>query len=79
MQQTKRPSHSAGLAGGRKANPEKQRRKLRQIIVACNTLHTLYLQTLDLYMSYKHPVLGAEVLGVEARNLDWLDQLKQTK
>jgi len=30
-------------------------------------------------MSYKHPVLGAEVLGVEAHNLDWLDQLKQTK
>jgi len=34
---------------------------------------------LNLYTSYKHPLQGAEVWGVEAHNHDWLDRLKQTK
>jgi len=45
----------------------------------CSRVHKPYLQMLDLYMSYKHPLQGAEVWGAEARNHDWLDQLKTDK
>jgi len=39
--------------------------------------HTL--KKLDLYMGYKHPLQGVVAQGVEARNHDWLDQLKTDK